>query len=598
MRVPNISLYSISKSQLNTITNDLRDANEVVSTQKQINNISDDPIGLSQVLDLRLSVNNLAQLDKNVDLGKTWLDGTESALQSVQEQLIDAKLLATQLVNASMSTSERADAVETVEGMIDQVLALSNSQVNGSYVFSGTKNNVRTYTYDDATNPTKAIYNGNQTAFSIKTGAVNKLEVGRIGEDVFTESEVIVDGTNNKIVFKEDPGLGINSRRTLEGTLPDGTYTPKELAVLVRNTMNKASKDSGYEINYEVNYDATTKKFSIVDDGKFDGYFKVDLMWGTGETPHIGGINTQGILKEGVDINVLYDTALQYDTPVPSGTAPIRLTWDGESKWKVLNDPGYGLPLEITGTDRFVELDLNQNGITDVTISMDNVATSGDFVEFDIIAESDDHSIGPDLGFTFGDVSYSAARSNSEVALKTFDHTNNVIDFQEDTGSGLSTQLSAAIPPGDYYDMDVLSAAIETSIESSSVNGIDYEVEYSQQTNKFTIEETSSSLTDLRLLWNSGSNASIGAATQLGFSTSGDDTTATSFISDSAASLFTIDSSNNTINFKEILGGSTSSQTSELTATIPSGTYTDIEVFTRAIEDALEDTSELKGNSF
>ncbi len=596
MRVPNISLYSISKSQLNTITNDLRDANEVVSTQKQINNISDDPIGLSQVLDLRLSVKNLTQLDKNVDLGKTWLDGTESALQSVQDQLIDAKLLATQLVNASMSTSERADAVETVEGIIDQVLALSNTQVNGSYVFSGTKNNVRTYTYDDATDPTQAVYNGNQTAFSIKTGAVNKLDVGRIGEEVFTESEIIVDGTNNKIVFKEDPGLGINSRRTLEGTLPDGTYTPEELAVLVRNTMNKTSKDSGYEINYEVNYDATTKKFSIVDDGKFDGFFKFDLLWGTGETPRIGGINTQGILKEGVDINVLYDTSLQYDTPVPSGTAPIRLTWDGESNWKVLNDPGYGLPLEIAGSDRFVELDLSGNGISDITISMDNAATSGDFVEFDIIAESDDHSIGPDLGFTFGDVSYSAARSNSEVALKTFDHTNNVIDFQENIGAGLSAQLSAAIPPGDYYDMDVLATAIETSLEDSSVNGIDFEVEYSQQTNKFTIEENSSSgsLTELRMLWTSGTNVTIGAGADLGYTA--DDTGATTYSGDSAVTLFTINSSNNTINFKEILGGSTSSQTSELAATIPSGTYTDIDTFARAIEDALEDESELKGN--
>lgn len=596
MRVPNISLYSTSKSQLNTITNNLKDANEVVSTQKQINAISDDPIGLSQVLSLRLSVKNLTQLDKNIDLGKTWLNGTEAALQSVQDQLIDAKLLATQLVNASMSTSERADAVETVEGIIDQVLSLGNTQVNGSYIFSGTKNNVRTYTYDDDANPTKAIYNGNQTAFAIKTGQVNKLEVGRIGEEVFTEEEIIVDGTNNKIVFKEDPGSGLNSERTLEGTIPDGTYTPEELAVIVRNTMNAVSDESGYAINYEVNYDATSKKFSIVDDGKFDGYFGFEMLWESGETPRIGGINTQGILKEGVDINVLYDTSLIYETPVPSGTAPLRLTWNGEDAWKVLNDPGYGLPLEIAGSDRFIELDLNGNGISDMNISLDAAATSGDFVEFDIIAESDDHSIGPDLGFTFGDISYQAARSDNEVSLKTFDHTNNVIDFRENIGAGLSAQLSAAIPPGEYYDMDVLSAAIEAAMEDSSVNGIDYEVEYSQQTNKFTIEENTSNsvLTELQVLWTSGTNTTIGAGSELGFTA--DDTGATSFVGDSAATLFTITAANNKINFKEILPGSTSDATSELTATIPTGAYTDIDTLTRAIEDAMEDESEQNGN--
>lgn len=596
MRVPNISLYSVSKNQLNTITNNLRDANEVVSTQKQINNISDDPIGLSQVLDLRLSVKNLTQLDKNVDLGKTWLDGTEAALKSVQQQLIDAKLLATQLVNASMSTSERADAVETIEGIIDQVMSLSNAQVNGSYVFSGTMNNVRTYTYDDDANPTKAVYHGNYESFAIKTGTVNKLDVGRIGKEVFTETEIIVDGTNNKIVFKEDPGLGLNSQRVLEGTIPDGTYTPEELAVIVRNTMNAVSKESGYEINYEVTYDASSKKFSIADDGRYDGYFGFDLMWESGETPRIGGINTQGILKDGVDIKVLQDTALIHDTPVPSGTAPIRLTWDGEGKWKVLNDPGYGLPLEIDGTDRYVKLDLNGNGIADITVSTDSIATSGDFIEFDIIAESDDHSIGPDLGFTFGDVSYKSARSNSEVTLKTFDHTNNVIDFQENIGAGLSSQLSAAIPPGEYKDMDVLAAAIEKAMEDASVNSIDYSVAYSDQTNRFTIGENTSttSLTDLQMLWTSGSNVTIGAGADLGFTA--DDSGTTSYSADSAVTLFSIDATNNKINFKEILPDGTQGQSSELTATIPTGNYTDIDTFTRAVEDALEDASEANGN--
>ncbi len=597
MRVPNLSLYTISKNQLNTVTNDLKDANEVVSTQKQINNISDDPIGLTQVLDLRLSVKNLAQLDKNIDLGKTWLDGTEAALRSVSDQLIDAKLLSTQLVNASMSATERKDAVETIQGIIDQVLSLGNTQVNGSYIFSGTKNNIRAFTYDDALDPTKVAYNGNNTAFAIKTGQTNKLDVGRVGEEVFTENEITVDGTNNKIFFKEDPGLGLNSERTLEGTIPDGTYTADELAVVVRNAMNSVSKESGYEITYQVDYDPDTEKFTIKDDGKYNGYFGFDLLWETGETPRIGGINTEGILKEGVDINIISDTSLIYDTPTPSGTAPLRLTWDGESYWKVLNDPGYGLPTQIAGSDTYVELDLNQNGISDITVSLDSVATGGDYVEFDIFSESDDHSIGPDLGFTTGDVSYKPARSDNQVALKTFDHTNNVIDFVEDNGGGPSAQLSAAIPPGDYYDMDVLASAIETAMEDASVNSTDYSVTFSEQTGLFSIEEDGSSLIDIQLLWSSGTNQALSAGTELGYSLVTDDTGVGPHTSDSRVTLFTITAnSNDAINFKEIVAGSSGSETSELTATIPAGTYTSIDTFARAIEDAMEDESEQNGN--
>ncbi|MBU1340934.1 MAG: flagellar hook-associated protein FlgL [Proteobacteria bacterium] len=597
MRVPNISLYGTSSYQLNSLTNKLRDANEVVSTQKRINNVSDDPIGLSQVLDLRLTIENLTQLDKNVEMGRTWINGTETALRSISDQIIGAKLLSIQMVNASNSASERADAVETVQGIIDQILSLGNAQVNGNYIFSGTKTNIRTFTYDDQTDPGAVIYNGNDSLFSIKTGQTTKLEVGRSGKEVLTENQITVDGTNNKIFFREDPGTGENSKIVLEGTIPDGTYTPETLAVVVRNAMNKASDDYGYEINYDVSYDADTQKFAIVNDGRYNGYMGFDLLWESGETPRIGGLNTQGVIKEGVNINVVNDAALIHDTPEPSGTAPLRLTWDGNSKWKVLNDPGYGLPLEISGTDGYIELDLSRNGISDINISLESPANNGGYIEFDIVSASDDHSIGPDLGFVSGDVSYQPPVSDSNVTLKTFDNTNNVIDFQENIGAGLSAQLSAAIPVGTYSDMDTLAGAIETSLENASVNTIDYKVTYSQVSKKFTIQDNGAVVTDLRLLWNSGTNTAIGAATELGYDNTADDTGATSYEGDNVVTLFTITTgSNDYINFKEILKGSSAENTSELTAQIPAGTYSSPESLARQIEDALEDVSELKGN--
>ena len=595
MRVPNISLYGTSRYQLNTLTNNLRDANEVISTQKRINNISDDPIGLSQVLDLRLSIDNLSQLDRNIEMGRTWLNGSESALRSVSDQIINAKLLSTQMVNAPMSANERTDAVEQVEGIIGQILSLGNTQVNGSYIFSGIKTNIKSFSYDDETDPGKVVYHGTDTGFAIKTGTVSQLEVGRDGSKVFTETEIKVDGTNNKIFFREDPGLGENAKLVLEGTIPDGIYTPEKLSIVVRNAMNKASKEFGYEINYDVSYDSDDKKFSIVNDGRYDGYMGFDLLWESGETPRIADLNTQGIIKEGVNVNIVNDKALIYDTPEPSGTAPLRLTWDGNSKWKILNDPGYGLPLEISGSDSYFELDLSGDGLSDINISLDSPASSGGYIEFDIVSASNDHSIGPDLGFS-GDISYKPAVSSSEVTFKTFNFTNNVIDFQElHPVAGLSAPLAAAIPKGSYSNMDTLASAIETSLESSSVNDIDYEVTYSSSTGKFTIEDKHSTLTNFSLFWASGANNGINAASELGFDAL-DDLGASTYTSDNAVTLFTITAgTNNYIDFKEILPGGSKENTSELTARIPAGTYSNPDTLARVIEDAMEDVSEEKG---
>lgn len=599
MRVPNISLYDTSKYRLNTITNNLRDANQVISTQKRINNITDDPIGLSQVLDLRLSLDNLDQLDKNIEMGRTWVNGTETALRSISDQIIDVKLLATQLANASMSASERSDAVQTIEGVIDQILSLGNAQVNGSYIFSGTKTNVRTFTYDDQTNPTKVEYNGDSHPFTIQTGQTTTLEVGRNGKQVLTEDQIKVDGTNNKIFFREDPGVGENSKRVLEGTIPDGSYTPETLGIVVRNAMNAASEDKGYGINYDISYDTATKKFTIENDGRYDGYMGFDLLWESGETPRIVELNTQNIIKEGVNINIVNDKALIHETPEPSGQAPLRLTWDEtNTNWKVLNDPGYGLPLTISGSNSYVELDLTQNGLSDINISLESAAIDGGFIEFDIVSESDDHSIGPDMGFLGGDVSYKPPVSSSEVTLKTFDRTNNVIDFQEIiVGPVASGQLTAAIPVGTYSDMNTLASAIETAMENASVSNVNYDVAYNQTTRKFTIQDNGTSLIELQMLWNTGTNTATGAATELGYDNAANDTGATTYIGDDEVTLFTITTgTNDYIDFKEVLKGSSLEKTAELTARIPAGAYTNPDTLARAIEDAIEDVSEQDGN--
>jgi len=568
----------------------LKDANEVISTQKRINEISDDPIGMSQVLSLKSTVKNLDQIKQNVVMGKSWLTGAETALNTVTDQITEAKTLASQMVNASTNATQRSDAVEVVDGIIKQVKTMGNNQVNGSYVFSGTKNDVRSFTFDNEENPEKVVYNGNNTPFSIKTSEVNKLEVGKDGEKVFTEDRITVDSTNNRVVFREDPGFGENSKETLEATIPEGEYTPDELGVVVRNAMNSASEEKGYKITYQISYDESAKQFTISDDGKFDGYFGFDLLWESGETPRVTGVETEGVIKEGVNIEVVNDKALVHETPEPSGTAPIRLTWNGDGEWKVLNDPGYGLPQKISGTDSKVDLDLDGDGLKDIAITSESPAEDGGYIAFDVVAGSDDHSIGPDMGFQSGDVSFKPPASDHEVVLKSFDNTNNVIDFREGGGP---PDLTAAIPEGDYTSMNELASAIESSLENASENNADYTVAYSNKRNKFTIEYDGPG--NLELLWNSGTNASINAADELGFNS--DDDSATSYTADDKAELFKIDSgTNDSINFREVGCESSGGKECELTAQIPDGSYYDPDKFAKAVEDAMESVSADKGN--
>ena len=598
MRVPTISLYSKTTYQLNGLTTNLSDANEIMATQKQINTISDDPIGMAQVLALRESLDSLEQYSTNIDMGITWLKGVEESLDSVQKQILEVKTLCLQLTNASVSASERSDAVETIEGKIDQILNLMNTQVNGSYIFGGTDTNTIPFDYDDPRDPEGVVYLGNSTAFTITNSETSQVEVGRNGRTVVTEDRITVDSTNNKIFFEEDPGDGENSKVILEATLPDGDYTKEALAVVVQNAMTQVSMNEGYEVNYSVDYDADTDKFSFINDGAYEGYMGFTLLWESGENPQIGNITTDGILLEGVDIELINGDALTYETPEPDGTAPVRLTWDeDEGIWSVVNDPGYNLPLEIEGSDSHVELDLTGNGVADIVINLETAAKDAGYIEFDITTASNEQGIGPDMGFS-ADVSYTPPLSDSAVVLKSFDSTNNVIDFIEVTSSGTSSQLTAAIPQGDYSNMETLAAAIETSMEKASANDVNYEVTYNWDTGLFTIEDASAGLNQLQLLWGSGSNSGISAAADLGFDPVDDIAAGTTgYTGDNQVALFTITAGDNDkINFKEIPSGVSAADVSELTATITAGTYYDYQSFERAVEDALEDASAANGN--
>lgn len=527
MRVANKTLYESMRYRLGNLTTALNNANEVVTTGNRINRLSDDPVGLTQVLDLKSSINNINQLEKNISVGKNWLTGTETSLSSVNELIIEANIIVSQMINGSSDQPQRADMVEHIDGILRQIVSLGNTEVNGSYVFSGSKTNVKTFTLDDDLNPTKVIYNGDDTPFPVKSDKVFNLAVGRNGEDVFWDEEIRIDDTNNEITFKEDIGRGNNYTRVLTATIPSGTYQKSQLPLAIRNAMNEASKENGYGVEYNVSFDDETGKYKIQESGEYSGYMAVRFMWESASNSRVGNINTGGSVNlDDVSINILNQDLVTLSTPTPSGTEPIRFTWDGNGKWKVDNNPGYTLSPtgEISGTADELKIDLSDNDTEDIVIRLANPAIeAGDYIEFDLFAISEDHSIAPDIGFKVEDIFYTPHASDIEVDYVTnitIGYTNDRIDFEEVNSSGISSgTLTAAIPRMDYTDPDTLALAIENAMELVSVNGVDYTVSYDSASGKFDIQEESTILNNVNFLWHTGPNSIIGtsAASTLGY---------------------------------------------------------------------------------
>ncbi|MDA3791461.1 MAG: flagellar hook-associated protein FlgL [Desulfobacula sp.] len=607
MRVPNISTYVNSTYRLGTLTSDLEQANEVASTQKRINEISDDPLGLSQVLSLDNTLGSLDQISQNVALGKSWIRSVEIALDSVNDLMLEVKTDMIRLANDSTTEDERKDSIERVESVIQQIVTLGNTQINGNYIFSGTDTDIIPLEYDTASG--QVIYKGNEVPFEIRTDESLGVEVGRTGSNTFWDTEVHINSTNNTITFKEDNGHGEASEKILHAVMPDGLYTKPEIETAVRNALNDVSAQQGYGITYVVGYDDESQTYLIQEDGTYNGYIRTEFMWETGTEAYIHDIlASDSIQSEDIDISILNKSALTIDTKTGEyGPEPLRLTWNqADEKWLVNNNPGYAMPFEFSGTSSGVDIALNDDGFTDISIKLETPAQDGAYIEFEIASARDDTSTGHEIGFNDRNLIYAPPVSDIQAsyitALTIGTAGNNTINFEEINSTGgvqtLTANFNTSAAAVTYTDMDALAAAIESAMETASAagtNSIDYAVSYDPVDSRFTIGENGSSLNELTLQWSS----STGSADTLGYYPMDDVLTAlnTSAQSDEKVVNLVIDGTNNKIDFMEITSDNPDKEPGRLTASIDQKTYTSHFELALEVEEALEAESWQKGNS-
>ncbi|MBU0483736.1 MAG: hypothetical protein KKB30_04395 [Proteobacteria bacterium] len=149
MRITMQTIHQNILGNLNRITSSMNDINQQISSGKQMSRPSDDPVNMAGALSLRSSLAEIMQFQENLMYGGNVITASENALVSTKELVMRAKVLALQDVNAPMTAQNRLNAVEEVRNLFEQALSLSNSQVNGKFIFGG----YRTTGYTD-TEPT------------------------------------------------------------------------------------------------------------------------------------------------------------------------------------------------------------------------------------------------------------------------------------------------------------------------------------------------------------------------------------------------------------------------------------------------------------
>ena len=119
----------------------------IIASQKRINKPSDDPIGTGKIMDYRQTLGSIEQYQTNIQGGKTRVEVTEANLDLVDDLLQLATSMAETEVTGT--TAGRQLAAEEVKSLFDQVLDLANSELDGSYLFSGYQTKTAPFSRDD-----------------------------------------------------------------------------------------------------------------------------------------------------------------------------------------------------------------------------------------------------------------------------------------------------------------------------------------------------------------------------------------------------------------------------------------------------------------
>jgi len=146
-------------------------------------------------------------------MGKSWLTASESALTQVSDILTDTKALTVQMASGNIGASERASAAGVVDGYLDQIISLANSQSGGRSIFAGTDTDKTPFALNAG--GTQVDYNGNNTAFSVKIGDNSNVAVGKVGSEIFGEN------WDNNNIFK----TLIDLKTALQGNDVSGIQT-------------------------------------------------------------------------------------------------------------------------------------------------------------------------------------------------------------------------------------------------------------------------------------------------------------------------------------------------------------------------------------
>lgn len=150
------------------------------TTGRRLNTLSDDASAISRLFSRRQDALYIEQNQRTVNLAKLRLNFTDSRLQGTSDVLQRVRDIALSANNSTLSADQLNVLSTQVGDLKNELLNHANAQIDGKYIFSGTKSD--TQPFDG--NP--GVFNGNSNDISVQVSKTFQVKLTIDGDTLFT----------------------------------------------------------------------------------------------------------------------------------------------------------------------------------------------------------------------------------------------------------------------------------------------------------------------------------------------------------------------------------------------------------------------------
>ncbi|MCG7433834.1 flagellar hook-associated protein FlgL [Lysinibacillus fusiformis] len=179
MRVTQSMLSSNMLRNLNISYGKMSKLQDQINSGSKITRPSDDPVIAVKGMGNRRDLAKVEQYTRNMITAGSWLDSTDESLNQVGEQMKRVRELVIQAATDSNTSEDRDKIKKEIDQIRQQLQDVGNTNIGGSYIFSGTRTNEPLF-IGGAINP-----NTNQESVKVEIYDGIQLSVNTPGKDLF-----------------------------------------------------------------------------------------------------------------------------------------------------------------------------------------------------------------------------------------------------------------------------------------------------------------------------------------------------------------------------------------------------------------------------